>query len=503
MEKLVYEFMGTDRGNCSTAIIGKDASVTGKVILAHNEDDTEAVVQTHLVPRIKHKPGTVITFADGKAVIPQVEETYAYYWSEVRCEGGISFADGFANEWGVAVVSNACRPSKDATGSHSDNREAYGIGYAIRRLVAERAKTAREGVQVIAQLVEEFGYFSSRSYQVVDKDEAWVVQVPKGFNVVAKRVPDDEVYYIPNWYTIHEVDFNDPDNYYASPNLVTHAIEQGWYTPAVEGDWSDFDFAKAYQEGEMSPYNIYRARNAWRVLKGIELETEEELKTFSRKVDRKYSAEDLKKVMRCHYLGTPDDETEGLKKNPHRGYYSPLTICNPMTVESIVVEFNEDINLTRMLRAAPKGCVSPYTPWYPVALTRIPKGYNWMTPQASQAAHFFVDNDELVYDPGKAFWAFKVLLYFTEFDYKGTHQVIEEEIAKLEAGWELEKDAIENAYKALKAVDEAAAKEFLTQYTCTQAQKSWDWAHYMISKLGEARIMENCKVWQDDDEFKN
>ena len=78
---------------------------------------------------------------------------------------------------------------------------------------------------------------------------------------------------------------------------------------------------------------------------------------------------------------------------------------------------------------------------------------------------------------------------------------IEEEIAKLEKAWELEKDAIEGAYKALKAVDEAAAKEYLTQYTCAQAQKSWDWAHYMISKLGEARIMDNCKVWNDGNEF--
>ncbi|MBR5520866.1 MAG: C69 family dipeptidase [Oscillospiraceae bacterium] len=502
MEKLVYEFMGTDKGNCSTALVGKNASVTGKVLLAHNEDDSDAVVQTHVVPRVKHNPGTFITFADGKAQIPQVEETYAYYWSEVRCPGGISFADGFANEWGVAVVSNACRPSKDATGSHTDNREAYGVGYAIRRLVAERAKTAREGVQVIAQLVEEFGYFSSRSYQIADKDEAWVVQIPKGFNIVAKRVPDDHVYYIPNWYTIHEVDFNDADNYYASPNLVTHAIEQGWYTPAVEGDWSDFDFAKAYQEGEMEPHNITRARNAWRILQGLELEGEE-LKVFSRKAEKKYSAADLKQVMRAHYIGTADDLTEGLTKNPHRGYYWPTTICNPMTVESLVVEFNEDPNLTRMLRAAPRGCVCPYTPWYPAALNRVPKGYSWMTPMASQAAHFFVDDAELVYDPTKAYWAFKLLQYFTDFDFKGTHEKIEEGMAKLEAGWELEKDAIEGAYKALKAVDEAAAKEYLTQYTCAQAQKAWDWANYMVTVLGEAKALENCKAYDDDPEFRN
>lgn len=502
MEKLTYEFMGTERGNCSTVIVGKGASVTGKVILAHNEDDTEAVVQTHIVPRIKHKPGTFITFADAKAVIPQVEETYSYYWSEVRCEGGISFADCFVNEWGVAVASNACRPSKDATGSHSDNREAYGLGYAIRRLVAERAKTAREGVQVVANLVEEFGYFSSRSYQIADKDEAWVVQIPKGYNIVAKRVPDDHVYYIPNWYTIHKIDFDDPDNYYASPNLVPHAIRQGWYTPAKEGDWSDFDFAKVYQEGEKKAYNVYRARNAWRILKGVELK-EDELTTFSMKADRKYSADDLKAVLRSHYIGTSDDETEGLTKNPHRGYYAPLTICNPMTVESLVVEFNEDINLTRMLRAAPKGCVCPYTPWYPVALTRIPKGYNWMTPQASQAAHFYVDKEELVLSPDKAYWAFKVLLYLTEFDYKGTHKAIEESIAELEKCWELEKEAVEGAYKALKEVNEESAKEYLTQYTCSQAQKAWDWANNMVFKLGEAKIIENCKLWGDDEELKS
>ena len=69
-----------EKGNCSTILIGKDATVTGKVILAHNEDDTEAVVATHFVPRIVHKPGEFITLADGSAKIPQVEETYSYYW---------------------------------------------------------------------------------------------------------------------------------------------------------------------------------------------------------------------------------------------------------------------------------------------------------------------------------------------------------------------------------------------------------------------------------------
>ena len=484
-----------ENANCSTILVGKDASVTGKVLLGHNEDDEDCIVQLHYVPRFKHKPGSVITFPDAKAVIPQVEETYAYYWSEVRCKGGISFADGFANEHGVVVVSNACRPSKDATGCEKDNREAYDMGYALRRLVAERAKTAREGVLVAAWLIETFGYFSSRSYSIADKDEAWVVRVPKGHNYVARRVGDDEVFYIPNHYTIHEVDFTDTEHkkFYWSENVVKFAIENGWYTPAVEGDYSDFDFAAAYQDGPLKPNNILRARNAWRLLKGVEL-SDDEIKPFTFKADKKYCAEDLKKVLSFHYEGTPDDETDGYTRNPHRTGVS--SICGNTTVESIVVEFNDDINLTRMLRASPKPCITPYAPWYPVALTRIPKGYNWMGPEAAQASHFFVDDAELDYDPAKAWWTFRTLHFFTEFDYKGTNEYIKKSKAALEAQWETEKAGIERAYLALKDVDMDAAREVLTSYTCRQSEKSWQWAKSLIRTLGEEKIAKNCDEWK-------
>lgn len=78
-----------------------------------------------------------------------------------------------------------------------------GIGYGLRRLVAERARSAREAVEIAGALIEEFGYTSGRSYQFCDKNEAWVFQIPTGRRYVAKRIPDDHVYMIPNNYTIH------------------------------------------------------------------------------------------------------------------------------------------------------------------------------------------------------------------------------------------------------------------------------------------------------------
>ena len=81
-----------------------------------------------------------MTFADGTAEVPQVPETNAYYWSEMRSPNGEAFADNFVNEWGVAVVSDNCVSTKQSQEEHK-----IGLGYGMRRLIAERAKTAREG----------------------------------------------------------------------------------------------------------------------------------------------------------------------------------------------------------------------------------------------------------------------------------------------------------------------------------------------------------------------
>ena len=85
-------------------------------------------------------------------------------------------------------------------------------------------------LSLLNRSIEEFGYTSGRSYQFCDKNEAWVFQIPTGRRYVAKRIPDDHVYMIPNNYTIHEVDFADAEhkNCYFSKDLVEYAMKNGW-----------------------------------------------------------------------------------------------------------------------------------------------------------------------------------------------------------------------------------------------------------------------------------
>ena len=476
--------------NCSTIIVGKNVSTTGRVLVGHNEDDPRGLTATYLVPRKKHEKGETLTFDDGSAVIPEVEETYAYIWSEVREPGGEPFADAFYNEWGLFVCSNSAEVCQ---GQGEDLPEPLGgLGYGLRRLVAERAKSAREAVEVIADLVETYGYYSARTYNVIDKDEGWVVQIPPGHNFAAQRVPDDEVYYMPNWLTIRQIDFSDKEHkeFYWSKNVVGYAIEKGYYTPAVEGDYSDFDFAKAYQKKWDEKYNWERADTAWPMLLGHEPSN---LRAFSEKPDGKIGPELIKKVLASHFDGKPYDASCGGTKSPHAlGHFA---VCNCMTLESDIVLFDEDPRLTMIYRSIPRPCAAPYTPWFG-GITELPAGYNWMDEETAKRTHFLVTDRDFKYDPSMPYWVYQTLYYLTEANYAFNHKPVEESARKLEEGWEAETAALTETARELMKTDEKTALGLLTAFTAAKCQEGHDWAFRMIREIGERQLDENID-WDD------
>ena len=109
--------------------------------MGHNEDNGGRILTAqHWVPAATHKAGEMIKFEEAAASIPQVEKTFGFFWSQTFDPTGASFSDGFVNENGVTIVTNAC------TGIYKDDimqTKDGGIGYGIRRLMAERATSAR------------------------------------------------------------------------------------------------------------------------------------------------------------------------------------------------------------------------------------------------------------------------------------------------------------------------------------------------------------------------
>jgi len=469
--------------DCSAVIVGKKASATGEVLFGHNEDDGgNNVMMQYRVPRATHQPGELLTFEPNCAKIPQVEQTWAYLWSETRANWQASFSDTFINEWGVAIASDSCANSREDQPDLTNG----GIGYGLGHLIAQRARTAREGVELAARLVDRYGYTASgRAYEIVDKDEAWVFQVVQGKHYVAKRVPDDEVLFIPNWYTIHQVDLADKDNYIASPDLITYAISRGWYTPAKPGDYSDFDFALAYQNPTQNQDgNIVRHRNALRLILGAE---PADGRAFSVKPPRKLGIEDVKRILRTHYEGTADDRSENYTVNPHRA--GVRTICTGTTLESFVIQFRGQPEFTCIWRATLNPCTSPYVPWY-LGITRVPAGYNWLPPQVGLSTHFSVPAGDLSYRPGRAWWAFQDVQDLADGSYATVFGEIVRRRDALEAQWARRQAEIEaKASEAFKE-DPARAAAILTEYTNAQAVLAWRTWKALFNDLIELERLE-------------
>ena len=98
---------------CSTVIVGKSVSATGHIIVGHNEDNGGRIFNPqYYVPPAKHKAGEMITYEPTATKIPQVAETLGFYWSQTLDPNGSSFSDGFVNDAGVVIVSNACTDRK-------------------------------------------------------------------------------------------------------------------------------------------------------------------------------------------------------------------------------------------------------------------------------------------------------------------------------------------------------------------------------------------------------
>lgn len=384
--------------NCFSVMAGKNATTDGSVMFAHNEDDYGTrIVNWYKVERMAYDSGSMVTINQQGTTIPQSRETNAYLWLDMP---EMESSDTYMNEYGVVIASDACR-------SREDNPEITdgGIGYWLRRIMAERAHSAREAVMIGGNLVEQFGYkFSGRSYFIADPNEAWIMAVVNGKHWVAQRVPDDRVAVVPNFYTIAQVNLKDTVNFQGSPDLIDYAIKRGWYVPARGGA---FNFRKAYSD----PDNLIHKSNVYRMWKGIqalsryEYALEDEF-PFAFLPKEKVALADLMDLLRDHYEGTPLDVSDGYQINPHFTDNDP--ICSPTTQYGFIAQLRGymPVEAGAVLWLAPyRPCVHPFIPWYN-GITEIPLPYQKYPVDIALDYHFQPPEDLYVENDSLAFWYF-------------------------------------------------------------------------------------------------
>lgn len=112
----------------------------------------------------------------------------------------------------------------------------------------ERAKSAREAVQVIGALIDEYGYstYGGNSHLFADEEEGWVLlnfAGGQGLWIAERLGPDDIRMSYPGYIGDIPLDFQQRDDFMGSANFIDFAVAQGWFD-AGSGD--AFNVTKIY-----------------------------------------------------------------------------------------------------------------------------------------------------------------------------------------------------------------------------------------------------------------
>jgi dipeptidase len=479
--------------NCSSFLVTKGASKDGSVMITYTCDG-EFHPRLEYIPAQDHEPGTTIEVRgrDGKirGEVKQVAHTYAVV--------------GLMNEHQLAI-------GETTFGGRNELRNPEGLlhYFLMMELALQRAKTAREAIKVMAELVEEYGYGSSgESFSIADPKEAWIMEMigpgpgGKGAHWVALRVPDGYICAHANMSRIGEFPIDDPNNCIYSPDVTSFAEEKGYYD---KKSGKPFSFRYAFDPPKPSSLRTCAAR-VWSMFRrcapSLNLSPDfqrgvEGTKPYPLwiKPDKKLALQDVMQVMRDHYEGTPFDMTKGVDAGP---FGSPLR-CRGLTWEVDGTKYSWErpistqqtafsfISQSRDWLPDPIGGVywyglddtytSCYVPLY-CCIDSLPKSFT------------VGDIQKFTWD--SAWWVFNFVANFANLRYKDMVQDILKVQTVLEGQLLELQPVIEKTATELLDKDPELMVRFLTNYSVSQGDmvvKRWiELGEHLICKYNDGYV---------------
>jgi dipeptidase len=310
---------------CTNFLVSKGATVDGSTLITYAADSHVLYGEMYFTPAGVHPPGAMLDVYEwdtGKYLgqIKQVPETYTVVGNQNEHQVSIG-----ETTWGG-------RPELHDPNALVD----YG---SLMYIAMQRAKTAREAIKVMTDLVAEYGYYSSgETFSIADPNEVWIMDLigkgpeNKGAVWVARRVPDGYISGHANAPRIRTFPRNDQNTLYA-PDVVSFARDMGWF----DGNDEDFNFADTYGPPDFGALRFCDAR-VWcmfnRAAPSLGLSPDwamgkEEADPYPLwiKPDRKLTAADVMGFMRDHFEDTPLDMTQDIGAGPYQLPYRwrPLT----------------------------------------------------------------------------------------------------------------------------------------------------------------------------------
>ena len=316
--------------SCTTILVGKLASNDNSTMIART-DDGHFDVKKMVVVEPKKQPRKY------KSVLSHVEielpdNPMRYTASpSVDPKKGIWAATGI-NEANVGmtatetITSNprvlAADPLVELQEAKGRKKEVPGgIGEEdIVVLVLPYIRSAREGVERLGWLLEQYGTYEMNGIAFNDENEVWWLETIGGHHWVARRVPDDRVVINPNQFGMDDFDFDDAfgekKEHLCSADLLDFIKEN--HLDCNNNDKNEFYWNLRDIFGSRSDMDhIYNTPRAWFMARYLiprdykwdgedaDFTPESDNIPWSMVPDRKVTAEDVKYLLSSHYQGTP------------------------------------------------------------------------------------------------------------------------------------------------------------------------------------------------------
>lgn len=331
---------------CTTILIGRKASYDGSTMIARTDDGFFDVKKTVIVrPKDqKRKYKSVISHCEVELPDNPMRCTAS---PSVDPKRGIWAASGI-NEANVGmtatetITTNALVLGADpyVVFQKKEGRtpeKAGGLGeedFVV--LVLPYIRSAREGVQRLGALLEQYGTYESNGIAFNDEKEVWWLETIGGHHWIAKKVKDEEYVVMPNRQGIDSFDLEDAfgrqKEHMCSADLKEFITanhldlnQDGTCNPRlIFGSHSDSD-------------HIYNNPRAWFMGRFFNPTTikwdgpdaqytpESDNIPWSFVPERKITAEDVKYILSSYYQGTPYNPFQKADV-PEKGIYRPIGI---------------------------------------------------------------------------------------------------------------------------------------------------------------------------------
>ncbi len=460
---------------CTNFLVGKKASKDGSVFISYSADSYGMSGYLAHFPAATHPEGAMRDVYDWDTGvflgrIPEARVTYNVM--------------GNINEHQVAIAETTFsgRPELVDTTGIID----YG---SLMYIALQRSRTAREAIDVMTSLVQEYGYYSSgESFSIADPNEVWILELigkggkEKGAVWVAVRIPDDCISAHANQARIRKFDMKDKENVRYSKDVVKFARKMGYYN----GSDADFDFAAAYCPADFgglrycdarawSFFNLFADADMSKYVAWASGDATAEPMPLYFKPKAPLSLQDVQRGMRDHYENTPFDITNDLGAGPYKMPYriSPLSCevdgkeyFNERPISTFQTAFTFVAQLRSFMPDAVGGVMwfgtddanmVVYTPVYCCA-TAVPDCY------AKQYA------DPVEFSWKSSFWVFNWVSNMIYPKYSMVIDDMRNVQGELENGiYELSREVELKALDAVKASPEYAVA-MLTDFTCNTAE---------------------------------